>query len=278
MLMLYNVLWECNGVLLSNLNLFHISMVEWVYYVVRMIIADGLVLWCQGICCHHPELYWYGWFLWLPGSWASAGILSCCYCYWLSEWLVSEVILAGYNKFIIWHFYPHEIIAIMTLWSNTSYLLVLLFFIYGSMVERKFRRFQISGVVYFEQRAYYPAELGDTYGKLQPNWGGQSYNECCMLYCIVFIMCDFFIHTMCPNRYIFIIIFFCSVHWLNFPTLGDYWLCWVPVAAPVIYCPWLCGWLSCLWLHCAHQSLSCWSSCGLWLLVSIWLPVTVLST
>ena len=58
----YNVLWVCNGVLLNNLNLFHISMVEWIYYVVRMVIADGLVLWCQDICYHNPDLYLYKWF------------------------------------------------------------------------------------------------------------------------------------------------------------------------------------------------------------------------
>ena len=86
-----------------------------------------------------------------------------------------------------------------------------------------------------------------------------------MLYCIVFIMCAYFFTYHVSGWVYFYYYFFCgcSGHWLNFPTLGKSWLCWVPVAAPVIYCPWLCRWLSCLWLHSAHQSLSCWYSCRL---------------
>ena len=63
-------------------------------------------------------------------------------------------------------------------------------------------------------------------------------------------------HVSCLKIFIFLIKFD-----LNFPTLCDAWLCWVPVAAPVTICPWQCWGLSCLWLDGIHQSLSCWSSC-----------------
>ena len=98
---LYNVLWVCNGVLLNNINLFNISMEEWSQELVRMANADGLVLWCQGICCRYPDLYLYRKLsfcryievlllllvVWVLGIWSDLGLV----------------------KFIIWHFYPHEI-------------------------------------------------------------------------------------------------------------------------------------------------------------------------
>ena len=138
------------------------------------------------------------------------------------------------------------------------YGLIPLSIIDGILVERKFRWFQLSRVVCFEPWAYCSAKLGDTYVKLQPNWGGLNYNVCSIVLCL---LCVIFLYIPCDLVGIFLI-FFRSFHWLHFPKLGDFWLCWVPVAAPVICRPWLCRWLSCLWLHCAHQSLSCWSSCG----------------
>ena len=84
-----------------------------------------------------------------------------------------------------------------------------------------------------------------------------------MLYVVLCLYCVLIFFTYHVSGWVYFYYYFFSVHGLNFLTLGKSWLCWVPVAAPVIYYPWLCGWLSCLWLHSAHQSLSCWSSCGL---------------
>ena len=113
---LSNVLWVCNGVLLNNLNLFHISMVEWVYYVVRMVIANGLVLWCQGICYHHPHLFLYKWFLWLPESWHQLVyyVLLVLMVVWVGGYL--KVWLSS----LFGIFIHMRIVTVVTIWSNTT--------------------------------------------------------------------------------------------------------------------------------------------------------------
>ena len=107
---LYNVLWVCNGVLLENLNLSQISMEE--YDLIRMANADGLVLGCQGICCHHPDLY-------LDRK------LSICRYIDIEVLLVLMVVWvvgiskSGYVHF--WVFFTHmRIVTIETIWSNTT--------------------------------------------------------------------------------------------------------------------------------------------------------------